>query len=265
MTTTAQLAVSPKGWTAVPLDAGQLFNGQPYKFKPEPLRTQEIKFPSDDAVVERVQAYAKEKLPNQTFNHSMRVYYYESGGYGKESQWLLTGSVASVILQQQFPDLAPTLSPSTLAITSLLHDIGTTDENTAATRMSFEFYGAFQALRVLKELGASQDQADAVCEAIVRHQDLGTVGSITLLGQVIQLATIFDNVSDHPHLRDMESMIHAETREDVIGAFPRTGWLACFAKTLQREVGTKPWSHTTHIPDFEDKVLGNKLMRRYES
>ncbi|KAG5979079.1 hypothetical protein E4U55_005605 [Claviceps digitariae] len=235
------------GWTAVPLDAGQLFNGQPYMFEPTSLRFRDIKFPYDDAVVNKVQAYAEEKLPGKTFNHSMRVYYY-----------------ASAILQQQFPDQARTLSPSTLAITSLLHDIGTTDDNTAATRMSFEFYGGIQALRVLDAFGAPKDQAHAACEAIIRHQDLGTLGSITFLGQLIQLATIFDNVSEHPHLPGMDRMIHVETREDVIAAFPRTGWLDCFAGTLRREVEWKPWSHTTHIPDFEEHVRGNKLMRQYE-
>ncbi|KAG6013315.1 hypothetical protein E4U54_006876 [Claviceps lovelessii] len=247
MTTAAHPNILLNGWTAVPLDAGQLFDGQPYMIKPTSLRTKDIRFPSDDAVVNRVLAYAKERLPSKTLNHSMRVYYY-----------------ASTILRQQFPSLAPTLSLSTLAITSLLHDIGTTDDNTAATRMSFEFHGGLQAMHVLKEFGADQDQADAACEAIIRHQDLGTLGSITFLGQLIQLATIYDNVSEHPHLRDMECMIHAETREDVIAAFPRTGWLDCFAKTLRREVGLKPWSHTTHIPDFEDHVRGNKLMRQYE-
>lgn len=155
-------------------------------------------------------------------------------------------------------------SPSTLAITSLLHDIGTAEENQFATRMSFEFYGGFKALNVLKDFGSTQDQADAVCEAIIRHQDLGTEGSITFLGQVIQLATIFDNVSDHPHLPNIKDLVHVETREDAINSFPRTGWLGCFAKTVQNEVGRKPWSHTTHIPGFEEKILGNKLMRQYE-
>jgi cyanamide hydratase len=171
---------------------------------------------------------------------------------------------ATAIIQQQFPEYASTFSPSTLAITCLLHDIGTAQENIAATRMSFEFYGGFKALHVLRDFGASQDQADAVCEAIIRHQDLGSDGNITFLGQVIQLATIYDNVSDHPHLPDIKDLVHIETRESAIEAFPRTGWLGCFAKTVEKEVDLKPWCHTTHIPQFGEKILGNKLMRQYE-
>lgn len=156
------------------------------------------------------------------------------------------------------------MSPSTIALTALLHDIGTAGENISATRMSFEFYGGFKSLNLLRDLGGSQDQADAVCEAIIRHQDLGTDGNITFLGQVIQLATIFDNVSDHPSLPDIADLIDEKTREDVIRAFPRTGWLGCFASTVQKETSLKPWCHTTHIPDFGDKILGNKLMKQYE-
>jgi cyanamide hydratase len=57
--------------------------------------------------------------------------------------------------------------------------------------MSFEFYGAFQALNFLRESGASKDQAEAVTEAIIRHADLGETGTITSVGQLIQLSTVF--------------------------------------------------------------------------
>ena len=58
--------------------------------------------------------------------------------------------------------------------------------------MSFEFYGGYLALDVLKdtELAAPIEQAEAVAEAVIRHQDIGTHGKITTLGQLIQLATI---------------------------------------------------------------------------
>ncbi len=45
-----------------------------------------------------------------------------------------------------------------------------------------------------------------MCEAIIRHQDLGTVGTITFLGQLIQLATIYDNVGGVPEI------VHTDTR-----------------------------------------------------
>ncbi len=173
-------------------------------------------------------------------------------------------ALATAIIRQQFAEYADHLSPSTLALACLLHDIGTADENLAATRMSFEFYGGIKALNVLHTLGSAQDQRDAVCEAIIRHQDLGNLGNITFLGQVIQLATIFDNVTSHPHLPNIKDLIHVETREDVIRAYPRTAWLSCFASTVQKEVQLKPWSHTTHIPNFGEKILGNSVMAQYE-
>jgi cyanamide hydratase len=64
------------GWTAVAVDAKAILNGRPYINKPEPLLVKDIAFPSDDPIVTQIHAYAKEKLPPQTFNHSMRVYYF---------------------------------------------------------------------------------------------------------------------------------------------------------------------------------------------
>jgi cyanamide hydratase len=172
-----------------------------------------------------------------------------------------------VILNEQFPKHAKELSASTLALTSLLHDLGTTTANMSATRMSFEFYGALKARDLLLDsvVGASQDAADAAFEAIIRHQDLGTEGNITFLGQVIQLATIYDNVGgQHPTIQHFDLIIHQQVREDVIRMFPRKGWLGCFAGTVREEVERKPWSHTTHIPGFAEKIEGNDLMKPYE-
>lgn len=168
------------------------------------------------------------------------------------------------MLRQQFPKHANSLSLSTLALNCLLHDIGAAPENLTATHMSFEFYGGLTALHVLGEVGSAKDQAEAVCECIIRHQDLGTEGNITFLGQLIQLATIYDNVSDHPHLAGLASIIHPNTREDVIRVYPRKGWLNCFAQTAEKEVAVKPWSHTTHIPSFGDKTRDNTLMAQYK-
>lgn len=38
--------------------------------------------------------------------------------------------------------------------------------------MSFDIYGGIKALEVLKTFGSTHDQAEAVAEAIVRHQDV---------------------------------------------------------------------------------------------
>ncbi|KAK3389644.1 hypothetical protein B0H63DRAFT_507184 [Podospora didyma] len=124
--------VALHGWTAVPVDAAAILQDRPYLHEPRPLLVADIKFPSDDPIVARVQQYAKEKLPPQTYNHSMRVFYW-----------------ATTILTQQFPSHA-SLSASTLALTCLLHDIGTTTHNLHATRMSFEFHGAILALNLLQ-------------------------------------------------------------------------------------------------------------------
>ncbi|KAH8880278.1 urea hydro-lyase cyanamide [Thozetella sp. PMI_491] len=235
----ATSSVAVHGWSAVPVDPNAIFLGKPYLNKPEPLLVDDIVFPANDPVAAKVQQYAKEKLAPETFNHSMRVFYF-----------------ASAILRQQFPQQAETLSSSTLALTCLLHDIGTTDENLHATQLSFEFYGGLLALDLIgKQLGAPQSQAEAVCEAIIRHQDLGTVGTITFLGQLIQLATIYDNVGGMPEI------IHNDTRVAVNKAFSREGWSQCFAHTIGKENGLKPWAHTTHLGTeaFPNQVLGNPL------
>ena len=168
-------------------------------------------------------------------------------------------------MTQQFSKNGWSCSPSTLALTALLHDIGTAQEYINATRLSFEFYGAILALDFLEnKFGAPRDQAEAVCETIIRHQDLGKDGNITFLGQIIQLATIYDNVGDHPDIRNFGEIIHSSTRDDVNKKYPREGWLGCFADTIRQEIQTKPWCHTTHIPDFDKKVEENQLMKPYE-
>ena len=64
------------GWTAVPVDANAILQGRPYIHEPGPLLVKDIGFPSDDPVVAKVHDYAREHLPPQTFNHSMRVFYF---------------------------------------------------------------------------------------------------------------------------------------------------------------------------------------------
>lgn len=153
------------------------------------------------------------------------------------------------------------MSHPTLALTALLHDIGTTHDNLRATQLSFEFYGGILALELVgKQLGAPQSQAEAVAEAIIRHQDLGETGNITFLGQLIQLATIYDNMGGNPEL------VHPDTKVDVNKAFPRNGWSRCFSDTIREENGLKPWAHTTSLgeEEFPNGVLNNQLMAEYD-
>ncbi|MCJ1259907.1 hypothetical protein MMC24_007746 [Lignoscripta atroalba] len=163
------------------------------------------------------------------------------------------------IKSQQFPDWK--VSDETYFLTCMLHDIGTTHENLRKTLMSFEFYGGLLALELLeKEMGAPREQAEGVAEAIIRHQDIGEKGKITTLGQLIQLATIFDNMGGHA------DFVHKGTIEDVTTHFPRQKWSSCFAATIREENGLKPWAHTTALGDdeFPEGVLHNKLMAPYD-
>lgn len=64
------------GWTAVPVDADAIFEGKPYLNEPTPVSLSDITWPSDDPIVAKVQEYAKEKLPIETYNHSMRVFHW---------------------------------------------------------------------------------------------------------------------------------------------------------------------------------------------
>ncbi|XWX01592.1 hypothetical protein V2A60_009620 [Cordyceps javanica] len=253
------------GWTAVPLDPSKLFGGKPYRTVPAPLDPCDVVWPSDDPLVAEMQAYAKKHLSQEMYNHSMRVYYF-----------------ATTILKQQFPEYATGLSPSTLALACLLHDLGATEANMRATRMSFDLYGGVRALSVLESAGAAPDQAAAVCECVLRHQDLGAEGAITLLGQLVQLATVYDNAGAHPLLPlpatatataagpgpgpglGLAATVHADTREAVVRLFPRRGWLGCFARVVETETALKPWCHTTAIPGFADTIRANELMRPYE-
>ncbi len=76
MSPTTNDPVAEHGWTAVPLDAEAIFKGKPYLHKPTPVLVKDIHFPSDDPLVAKAQQYAKEQLPQQTYNHSMRIFYW---------------------------------------------------------------------------------------------------------------------------------------------------------------------------------------------
>lgn len=160
------------------------------------------------------------------------------------------------ILKDHFPEWQ--VSDETYFITCMLHDIGTTSKNICGTLMSFEFYGAKVAYEKLLSLGSPVPQAEAVMEAIIRHQDLGETGTITELGQIIQLATVFDNVGMNPDL------ITKDLIEATTSKWKRNGWSGCFAATIREEIGLKPYCHTTAIDRFAEKVEGNSLMQPYD-
>ncbi|GKZ27525.1 hypothetical protein AbraIFM66951_002735 [Aspergillus brasiliensis] len=228
------------GWTCTPANAGSIFPDQPFIHPPTYIPIIDIPFPSTDPLVAQTLEYVQSLLPGETINHSIRVYYY-----------------GMVLLKQQFPHNP--LSPTTWALTCLLHDIGTAPSLITSTNMSFDLYGGIKAHSILTGFNCPSDVADAVAEAIIRHQDLGVDGNITFLGQLIQLATIYDNVGEHPQVKDFGKLIHEDTRREVNELLRREGWCGVFANVVKLEVGRKPWCHSTHIVGFEGLVRGNVL------
>ncbi|KAJ6013828.1 hypothetical protein N7540_008419 [Penicillium herquei] len=250
------------GFTAVPASATILLTETPayprLHAHPDPIPITETPIPTT-ALAQRINTYAQTHLPEETYNHCLRVYHF---------------GLAIKKHRFPFPDWA--FTDETYFLACLLHDIGTSETNIHATRLSFEFFGGILALRVLQQSQtieysdngsgnggsaiAPQEQAESVAEAIIRHQDLCQVGKITALGQLLQLATIFDNTGSYADL------VHPDTIKDVSAHFPRHHWSGCFAATIRRENGLKPWAHTTALgeEDFPAKVLGNKLMEPYE-
>jgi len=225
------------GWAAVPRSRTVLLKDiSPWD--PAEYTVADIKIP-DSEIAKKALQYAKDRLPEQTFNHSMRVYYY-----------------GAAIAQKHLPSFIPSLE--TYFLTCLLHDIGTTQGNLNATMLSFEFYGGYVALNQLQEYGAPREQAESVAEAIIRHQDLGDIGTISTVGQLIQLSTLFDNAGANP------SLISKSTIESVVAAYPRGYWSSCFAHTIGKEMGLKPWAHSSAIPNFAATVAGNKLMEPWD-
>jgi len=119
-------------------------------------------------------------------------------------------------------------------------------------------------MEVLKVLGSTNDQAEAVAEAIIRHEDMGVDGTITFMGQLIQLATLYDNVGVYDGVEDFGELVHETTRDSVNVAFPRLSWCNWFASTVRAEERNKPWCHTTHIPNFDKTMEASTLHKVWE-
>jgi len=93
-------------------------------------------------------------------------------------------------------------------------------------------------------------------------------GNITAIGQVIQLATILDNVGLRAHLV-AQSLIEA-----TVSKFPRLNWSTCFSAVIEKELALKPWCHTStfEVPNwvegipsnFATDVRANALMNQYD-
>ncbi|RLV95918.1 Cyanamide hydratase DDI3 [Spathaspora sp. JA1] len=222
--------MSSYGFVKISRDVSQAI---PNPNPPTPQTTIEL---PNSKLAQYVHDYAEKKLPLKVFNHSLRVYFY-----------------SLAIIHDQFPEWD--LNPEVIYVTCLLHDIGTTKENMHATKLSFESYGGIISRELLMSWPTKdQDYADAVCEAIIRHQDLGESGYITTLGLILQISTILDNVGLHLHL------IHPDTLDAINRKFPRDGWLDCFSQAIDLENKLKPWGHTSAlgVEQFRNDVQANK-------
>jgi cyanamide hydratase len=241
------------GFTAVPRDPDVLFKDHPTASginpKQDSFELKDLPFP-DSPLVRQVKAFVQKELDTPTFNHSNRVYIY-----------------GTALVKTHFPTWS--YDSETYYVTCLLHDIGTANRFIASTKMSFEFKGAIIGRDLILSHGGVEDQADSVCEAIVRHQDIFVKGgNITLIGQILQLATILDNVGIRANL------IHPRLIEDTCAAFPRQGWSEHFAGVIEKELALKPWCHTStfEVPNWKEgvrsnfatDVRGNDVMRPYD-
>lgn len=69
------------GWGTVAQDPEVYLKGKSNIHEPSPVTVAQIGMPQTE-LVRKVQEYAKKELREETYNHSMRVYY-----YGKEAFW----------------------------------------------------------------------------------------------------------------------------------------------------------------------------------
>lgn len=166
------LVIDAYGWSAVPLDRASVPSAQTARPPPSSVNF----FYPPTALVNRAIKRTETTFPLAVRNHNLRVYHY-----------------AFAIVTTHFPDwIAGALQTpflETLVLACLYHDIATVDNVRATLKMSLEWLGGSIALADLLAYGAPRVQAECVCEAIIRHRCLGKKGSMSRIGQLLQLAT----------------------------------------------------------------------------
>ena len=81
---------------------------------------------------------------------------------------------------------------------------------------------------------------------------MGVDGAITVMEQLIQLATLYDNAGKYEEVDNFGDLVHEGTRHSVNSAFPRLGRCSWFRRARRGEIRNKPWCHTAHIPQFDN-------------
>ena len=76
-------ATHEHGWTAVPRSLEKLIKEKKSSKSSTPVTIDEISLPTGDLVL-KVTKYARDNLPIETFNHSMRVYYFGKSRYNSK-------------------------------------------------------------------------------------------------------------------------------------------------------------------------------------
>jgi HD domain protein, cyanamide hydratase family len=113
--------ISAYGLTAVLSSATTLLATDPPATPAPFIAVTEVPTP-ETPLTQRINEYAKSHLPEPTYNHSLRVYHF-----------------GLAIKRYRFPEWA--FTDETYFLACLLHDIGTTQDNLEATKMSFESLG----------------------------------------------------------------------------------------------------------------------------
>lgn len=256
--------VAAYGLTALPADPSQ---PAPASVDVVPISSaSELPSIPSTPLAARIRSYAARKLPGQTYNHSLRVYAY-----------------GCLIAERFFPQFGLGASGSedsalreTWFVTAMLHDIGTTPEHIASTRLSYEFWAGLHARDILldpsftlapgeeadEKAVALQDQVDSIVEAIIRHQDVQDKGSISTLTRLIHIGTLMDNIGKGKELvhPDTVAMLNSEKYAK------REGWASCFRDTVELEKKLKPWAMVSRIEGFEQTIEqhGRTTMKQWD-
>lgn len=234
------------GFTTLPADQSKT---PPSTTSPSAVSISSLPVPTSP-LAQRIHNYAKQQFDDDTYRHSLRVFSY-----------------GCAIARECFPnwklDVGSTLE-ETWFCCAMMHDIGTTERNLTSTRLSYEFWAGVHVLEILQdsrttgdvggtESDATKEQAESVCEAIIRHQDVQDKGSITLLTRLIHLGTLLDNIGAGGEL------VNEETVRNVNEKYERTGWSGCFRGVVEREKREKPYAMVSRIEGFEEAIMGNDV------